>query len=192
MRFNAKTYEWQSTQLRHGLNRPFIYSSHSLHEQSSSDSIAIMGRFLHRWMKKYICEAVTQPGVVTLSGKDMWEAVIPAHPRSPQTKYISLIRLKFLLRVVSTRHKYTGVFSRVFTGENYFIDGFALTQYCRFDLYQWFLSLEATHVYGPMYTKAPVDLFSINGHCTCAPGTTSGVLLRFSGPLVRSIWGKSI
>ena len=47
----------------------YIYSSYSLHQQSSSDSIAITGRHLHRWMKKYICEAVTQPGVVTSQGK---------------------------------------------------------------------------------------------------------------------------
>ena len=56
----------RSTLLRRGFNRSFIYSSYSIHGNLRP---IVTGRHLHRWMKRYICGAVTQPGVVTAQGK---------------------------------------------------------------------------------------------------------------------------
>ena len=56
----------RSTLLRRGFNRSFMYSSYSIHGNLRP---IVTGRHLHRWMKRYICGAVTQPGVVTAQGK---------------------------------------------------------------------------------------------------------------------------
>ena len=56
IRFSVKTYEWLSTLLRRGLNRPLIYSSYSFHGNLHP---IVTGRHIHRLKKKYICEAVT-------------------------------------------------------------------------------------------------------------------------------------
>ena len=62
IRFNVKTYEWRSTLLSRGLNRPFVYSSYSFHGNLNP---ILSGCHIHRLKKKYICEAVTKPVIIT-------------------------------------------------------------------------------------------------------------------------------